>query len=207
MSLFQNLLLDTLTNFTSSIIMDSMDRYQNSNDTTMEISFQLDPGIHAQSVENSSNLSTDIDLTDFLEMENVNLDDLVETDITINSDSLDDLNIPFSRLLGLCLQSLLDIDDFYLQYELPVSVLDFLEAINNPPAEKHPVPEEVLNSFPIIKMDLDQLSKNDECPICLAKFSWKEEAMRLLCNHYYHERCIKKWFQEQNFCPVCRQEV
>lgn len=198
MSSFLNLILGI-----TSTIMDSIVTFQNSNATNMEISFQLDPALESGLLDD---LSIDVDLTDFVEMESVDLDDFTDMDIIIDSDTLID-NVPFSRMLGLYLQSLIDIDDFYLQYELPASIVEFLEAINNPPLENHPVPEDVLNSFPIVKLDLSQLSKKEDCPICLETFKSKDNVLFLACNHYYHEECIKRWFQEQNFCPVCKQEV
>lgn len=207
MSLFENLIYDSLTHFITSIAMYPISPYQNSNVSDMEISFQLDPTIQIERLENAPDVTTDLDLTDIAEMENVNLDNLMDTEITINLNNLTDLNLPSLRLLALCLQYIMDIEDFYIQYELPATALDFLATINNPHSEKHPVPENVLNLFPVVKLDQKQLSENDKCLICLETFKCNDKALFLSCNHYYHEGCIKRWFEEQNFCPICKQEV
>ena len=42
-----------------------------------------------------------------------------------------------------------------------------------------------------------------ECYICLEE---EEEFIALnICKHQFHFDCIKMWFKEQNFCPVCQQ--
>lgn len=193
MNFLEDTLLESLVSV-ASILMDP-----DVNNTDIEIIFQVDPSIQLEPHESFSDFSTDVDLTDFVEMENINLDNLMDTDMTIH--------LSYARLLGLSLQSLMNNHDFYLQFELPASVLEFLETINNPLPEKHPVPESVINSFRIVKLDSKWEFKNDGCPICLETFKCKDKALFLSCNHYFHEICIKRWFQEQNFCPVCRQEV
>lgn len=205
MSLFQNLIHDSSVRFIASIVMGPTASSHQSEDAGMEISFQLDPAIQVESSDTSSDESTDVDLTDFMEMENANLDTLMDSNVTIDSDEENDISS--SRLLVLCLQYLMDIEDFYLQYELPSNILDFLLADNNPHEEKHPVPENILNFFPVVKLDQKQLSENGECSICLEEFQCDGKALILSCNHYFHEACIKRWFQEQNFCPICKQEV
>lgn len=205
MSLFQNLIDDSSVRFIASIVMDSTASSNQSQDTGIEILFQLDPALQLEFSETASDASTDSDLTDFIEMANVNLDNLMDSNVTHDSDEENELSS--SGLLALCLQYLMDIDDFYLQYALPSSILDFLLAVNNPPEEKHPVPESILNFFPVVKLDQKQLSENGECSICLEEFECDGKALILSCNHYFHEACIKRWFQEQNFCPICKQEV
>lgn len=207
MSLFENIIQESLTHFITPIVMYPIAPYQNSNTSDMEISFQLDPAVQVELLESTSDVTTDVDLTDIAQMENVNLDNLMDTEITISLDNLIDLNLPSFRLVALCLQYIMDIDDFYIQYELPATALEFLAAINNPPSEKHPVPESVSNNFPVVKLNQKIVSDNGECSICLETFKCDDKALFLSCNHYYHEGCIKRWFEEQNFCPICKQEV
>lgn len=40
-----------------------------------------------------------------------------------------------------------------------------------------------------------------ECSICLETIDKK---IRLLnCNHFFHKKCIKKWFRKMRRCPLC----
>lgn len=70
----------------------------------------------------------------------------------------------------------------------------------------NPVPDTILLNLPIIKMDCNRLSRNNECTICLTKFKVDEFVMLLPCEHFYHEVCIRSWFKNQNTCPYCRKE-
>jgi hypothetical protein len=33
-----------------------------------------------------------------------------------------------------------------------------------------------------------------------------EELRRLPCSHQYHDYCIKKHFQHESFCPICKHK-
>ena len=44
------------------------------------------------------------------------------------------------------------------------------------------------------------------CPICLEgddAAAWKETP----CGHRFHGRCVERWLQEKESCPMCRREV
>jgi hypothetical protein len=43
-----------------------------------------------------------------------------------------------------------------------------------------------------------------ECSICLTKYSNGEKGIRLRCQHFYHEACLKTWLGYKNTCPNCR---
>jgi len=45
--------------------------------------------------------------------------------------------------------------------------------------------------------------ENDCCCICLDN-SEKEKWTQLSCEHKYHIKCIKKWFNVSESCPTCR---
>lgn len=47
----------------------------------------------------------------------------------------------------------------------------------------------------------------DECSICLEKFKEKEKKIILKCSHEFHKKCIKKWLNNNNTCPLCRIEL
>lgn len=46
----------------------------------------------------------------------------------------------------------------------------------------------------------------DVCPICLCDMIQGEEIQRLPCGHQYHDYCIKRHFQHESFCPICRHK-
>ncbi|KAK6931196.1 Zinc finger, RING-type [Dillenia turbinata] len=47
----------------------------------------------------------------------------------------------------------------------------------------------------------------ESCAICLEDFL-QEELLKLMpCNHFYHEKCIKKWVEKSRYCPICRCEL
>lgn len=53
---------------------------------------------------------------------------------------------------------------------------------------------------------------NDVCGICQEDFIEDERIVDLACQHFYHERCLEKWFdfQLQNgknaACPLCKRK-
>lgn len=44
----------------------------------------------------------------------------------------------------------------------------------------------------------------EECIICFQEM-FQHDVIVLSCNHQYHTKCVEKWFQIQNTCPICRQ--
>ena len=77
----------------------------------------------------------------------------------------------------------------------------FVQTVGISELEYKSVPDHITNSFPVMKL---KQSKNEDCTICLDALKSNENVINLPCNHYYHEDCIKRWLNEQNFCPVCR---
>lgn len=45
----------------------------------------------------------------------------------------------------------------------------------------------------------------NECIICLDSLNHKQYK-RILphCNHFFHKKCIDKWFLKNSCCPICR---
>ena len=56
-----------------------------------------------------------------------------------------------------------------------------------------------LNTF---KVGEDMLSEN--CVICKEKYKEEEFVIKLKCNHIFHKKCLLKWFEKDNTCPLCR---
>jgi hypothetical protein len=45
---------------------------------------------------------------------------------------------------------------------------------------------------------------NNTCSICLEQND--ETSIKISCNHCYHSKCIKIWFNKSKFCPLCRRQ-
>lgn len=50
-----------------------------------------------------------------------------------------------------------------------------------------------------------------ECAICLDEYTPESKVTPLPCKntnlHVFHSECIKKWFQKENKCPLCKEYV
>ena len=55
------------------------------------------------------------------------------------------------------------------------------------------------------ELDLENLI--NDCSICLEEYKINEKIMILNCNHIYHERCIKMWLDQNDTCPICRENI
>ena len=72
-----------------------------------------------------------------------------------------------------------------------------------------PVPRKKLRKLKpkkISKNVLKKIKKND-CPICKDVFVEKEYCLKLPCDHYFHNKCVKKWLRMHNSCPICRKKI
>ena len=47
--------------------------------------------------------------------------------------------------------------------------------------------------------------KSDKCLVCLEKM-FDTFSRKLICSHEFCDACIKKWFEENKTCPVCKWE-
>ena len=55
------------------------------------------------------------------------------------------------------------------------------------------------------KLKKSKENEND-CPICLQSLCCKKNKTKLSCNHTFHSKCIDKWFEKDNRCPLCRNK-
>jgi len=52
------------------------------------------------------------------------------------------------------------------------------------------------------KKELDELS----CYICLKKYKNTSNVVKPDdCDHLFHSKCLKRWFEHKHTCPVCRR--
>ena len=49
--------------------------------------------------------------------------------------------------------------------------------------------------------------KEDSCAICLQKFKGTDIIKEFCCKHIFHKKCLLKWLQTSNFCPLCKYNL
>lgn len=84
---------------------------------------------------------------------------------------------------------------------------DMIENVNNVIHDindnrSNGVPLEIINS---LREKIFSADTDDSCAICLKNYKEKEILTVLFCNHSFHKECIKRWFENNNNCPICRQ--
>ncbi|KAF8026031.1 hypothetical protein BT93_F2754 [Corymbia citriodora subsp. variegata] len=47
----------------------------------------------------------------------------------------------------------------------------------------------------------------DCCSICLEEFHRAEKVTELPCSHVFHRRCIIRWLEDRDSCPLCRCQL
>ncbi|XP_066276949.1 RING finger protein 24-like isoform X6 [Branchiostoma lanceolatum] len=50
-------------------------------------------------------------------------------------------------------------------------------------------------------------SSNETCAVCLEDFKLMEEIGLCPCGHAFHRKCISKWLEIRNTCPMCNSQV
>ena len=67
----------------------------------------------------------------------------------------------------------------------------------------------IVNKLRVIDINQANINKyNDQiCTICQDIYKIGEKCMILNCKHDYHEECIKKWFERNNKCPICKHPI
>ena len=48
-----------------------------------------------------------------------------------------------------------------------------------------------------------QIETNDECSICIEKFTEGKDVWVLKCGHVHHKFCLRNWLLGQRRCPLC----
>lgn len=87
-----------------------------------------------------------------------------------------------------------------------VRTLEGLFLSNFNPRKIKPNPEALKFVKELQGVNDDEENENDKCSICLA--SVKEvENITTSCKHVFHTKCLYKWFEKDNRCPLCRTIV
>ena len=62
-----------------------------------------------------------------------------------------------------------------------------------------------IETIVISNENIDILEK--DCLICMESLQIGEQTFKLICGHYYHNKCITQWLQTKSSCPHCRQHL
>lgn len=67
-----------------------------------------------------------------------------------------------------------------------------------------PAPNDVIDSLPRFTFDETSLKEChfDDCAVCKEDFVVGDLALRLPCEHVYHEDCLVPWLKTNGSCPV-----
>jgi hypothetical protein len=59
------------------------------------------------------------------------------------------------------------------------------------------------------KINPNDYSVDDVCPICITEFEKDQNIINLPCNkgHIFHEDCIGEWIRRDNTCPLCKAPI
>ena len=115
----------------------------------------------------------------------------MNNDITFNDTEVDEQkNIEYTGItiilfLSFCQVSLYSINNCYTKIEKSYKLFKKTKKIKN--------------------VDLENLI--NECSICLEQYKLNEKIIKLDCEHIFHKSCINLWFQNNNSCPICRDNV
>lgn len=63
----------------------------------------------------------------------------------------------------------------------------------------------IISSLNTFKAGEDILSEN--CVICTDLYKKDEFVIKLDCKHNFHKKCLLKWFDKDDTCPLCRNVV
>ena len=55
--------------------------------------------------------------------------------------------------------------------------------------------------------ELESEESEESCSICLENYKKNDTINILKCDHKYHEKCIDKWMETSNNCPLCRLSI
>ena len=59
------------------------------------------------------------------------------------------------------------------------------------------------------KIDTNNLQELlfQDCSICLDNFKNEETIITTPCLHYFHEKCLNLWLENNHNCPLCRIDI
>lgn len=94
----------------------------------------------------------------------------------------------------------------------PLTMGDFLmSSLMAQIPKKEPVPAHVIRKLKSLVMDEKTLevstNESETCTICCESYKLNDQLITLNCKHRFHEGCVLTWFDEKDFCPLCKVKV
>lgn len=72
----------------------------------------------------------------------------------------------------------------------------------------HPVDKTIIKAFFTNEIkDISNEFAKEPCRICLETFKKGDKWIALPCIHHFHSKCIIKWMNEKNTCPICNFKI
>jgi len=68
-----------------------------------------------------------------------------------------------------------------------------------------PLSREQINRISMIKITQNHVNQKLQCTICMNEFNFGENVRKLICDHYFHDHCVRGWLQRHATCPNCRR--
>ena len=50
-------------------------------------------------------------------------------------------------------------------------------------------------------------TRDTRCTVCLDDISAGNRTALTKCGHYFHQKCLRRWLEVKNTCPICKQSV
>jgi len=71
------------------------------------------------------------------------------------------------------------------------------------------LPKPKTDNLVIFRKYTVNLSGSHNCGICVEEYKNEDNLIQLQCNvnHHFHERCLTKWMEREDFCPTCHSQI
>jgi hypothetical protein len=64
-----------------------------------------------------------------------------------------------------------------------------------------------LNEFQYKHINKYSSRKEENCTICLENFKGTDIIKEFSCKHIFHKKCLLKWLEKSNNCPLCKHNM
>ena len=102
----------------------------------------------------------------------------------------------------------IDFQDFLMEYQLnQIDNLIMRTAENESLQESENLKKKNVLIHPKYSLNKIVPNINDQCIICMTKYSSKDLVIELDCHHQLHFDCCKEWVTYKPECPICRELI
>jgi len=82
------------------------------------------------------------------------------------------------------------------------------ESLNQPSNNNQGLTDDEFNNNTTTYIYQGNTNDNNTCIICSASYEAESSLTKInRCNHIFHTECIKRWFDNNPSCPICRTNV